>query len=281
MDLQLEAIWRFLSFLCSSFHQPWQVVIVGSFAYVLGRSQSEKLQKLQAQVRFFFHVLWMFTILPLLLSIGLFTIASTFILEECLLWLKWVGEFSIIFINFSYSRQIQKSQIAPIQSLKNISGSGCEAPTAASYHGGADMSGSSFIGSCKNCNAWPMLWTLNTPVFRILEVTKAGGEWLESCVLMLFELGVCSSKWVSPVFHSHHSPLFTPLFRIVHSKDVQKGTWFWKIGNTFRQLEVSGCWQIHQFYRQNWHISQCCVCFVCGIDFTCQYWNYQLLRYLK
>lgn len=54
MDLQLEAIWRFLGFLCSSFHPQWQVVIVGSFAYVLGRSQSEKLQKLQAQVRFFF-----------------------------------------------------------------------------------------------------------------------------------------------------------------------------------------------------------------------------------
>ena len=35
---------------------------MGSFAYVLGRSQSEKLEKLQAQVR---HVIWMFTILPL------------------------------------------------------------------------------------------------------------------------------------------------------------------------------------------------------------------------
>lgn len=99
MDLQLEAIWRFLSFLCSSFHQPWQVVIVGSFAYVLGRSQSEKLQKLQAQVRFFFYVLWMFTILPLLLSIGLFTIASTLYSWRMpfVTWLKWVGEFSIIF----------------------------------------------------------------------------------------------------------------------------------------------------------------------------------------
>ena len=40
-----------------------------------------------------------------------------------------------------------------IQSWEDISGSGCEAPTAASYHGGADMSGSSFVGSCKNCNA--------------------------------------------------------------------------------------------------------------------------------
>ena len=93
------------SFFCSSFHRPRrQVVVVGSFAYVFGRSQSEKLEKLQAQVLgdflclLFHHVIWIFTILPLLLSIGFFTIATTAILLGCLLLLNSCSDFSIFFL---------------------------------------------------------------------------------------------------------------------------------------------------------------------------------------